>query len=655
MLQPDGVEPPPHDDLLASAPQSQHHQNVRHSAAAICLGFFLAFLLCALDLRLHQRYGLQFVSGALLGAGLWISGRIRDGWRGGWITSSPKTLYIVCLLGSSLVFTGTGLVAVNLVAHPSAGFAVFFLVSTLLTRHWISVSSARSETAWQKAQFQFGIDALFPRRFPPRLHVQAVVDITADGTGNGFLIRDDGVVLTAAHVVGDRDYVWVTLINGELFQGRVTHRDTLCDCALVKIDAPFRLPVFRLGSVRKMRYGDAVLVLGWEPPDRRDYLAPLAGTQCLYVHLEEPSVVPMNVAQFSSPPEEDHNVSLFILSGSDLVREGYSGGPVCCPRTGDVLGMTCWGVTDLKLGVCVPSDVLRSFLVRCGISPQSTLLWQMPSLAPTERWRHNEIRLRCLRTFRHPGFGNLDAMRAWPHLQEDRDQMNDAVRVFPEYQDAWTIRGWLRWAQGDAEGADEDAREALRLGYSGPACILRRRLAQDRQQWEEAVSYARMYYEHCPGCPGQAAQPERIQAVQELAALLQQQGRHEEVLSLCAEEHISDVSTLVLQAVSLWATDRGAEARDLLRGVVAREPGQGNARWTLMGVLADLGGQEHFREVIQLGLNPPADVDVVSLGLFVALARAYTGLGLDDKAREASELDAALRGEEEAEVLHVKG
>ena len=628
------------DNEFAATPQPYTRHMVQHSAGAISLGFLLALFVCAVNLSLHQRSGAQLFSGIFLGLGVAMLSGTKSGWRGGWITADLKLLYSPFLISSFCIFTGIGLAVTYLKTHPSVGFLLFFVLSALVAERCDVALSARSDAAWLRESFQFGIDVLFPSRLRSRLQTSAVVDITANGTGNGFLIRDDGIILTAAHVVGDRQDVWITLANGELFPGRVTHRDILCDCALVKVDVPYSLPVCRLGSVQKMRYGDTLFVLGWEPPDRRDYPAPLAGNQRLYVYLDEPSVVPMNVVQISYPPEKDHHVSLFTLSGSDVVRAGYSGGPACCPRTGGVLGMVCWGASDLKICLCVPADVLRAFLVRCEVRPRSIWLWQMPRRPGSIERQRNEVRLRCLNAFDQPDFGDLDAMKLWPHLQQQRVLMDEAVHTFPEFQEAWTARGWLRWAQGDSVGADEDAQEAMGLRYSILACNLRQRLAEERQHWDEAVLHAQLSYEQAPGGPDQKAQPERTHAVYGLALLFQLLGRHEAVVALCEKESVSDAYLLVLWAISLRLLDRSAESCDLMRGVIAREPGHEKARWSLLCTLADLGGQDHWKEMVQLGLTPPTDVYVLSLGYFAVLARAYRGLGLEDRAREAEALNA---------------
>ena len=55
--------------------------------------------------------------------------------------------------------------------------------------------------------------------------------------GSGFIIRQDGYLVTNAHVVGDAERIQVRLTDGRRFEGRVVGLDERVDLALVKIDA----------------------------------------------------------------------------------------------------------------------------------------------------------------------------------------------------------------------------------------------------------------------------------------------------------------------------------------------------------------------------------------------------------------------------------
>ena len=55
--------------------------------------------------------------------------------------------------------------------------------------------------------------------------------------GSGFIVRDDGIILTNAHVVGNNSTVRVQLNDGRSFDGQVQAVDPVSDLATVKINA----------------------------------------------------------------------------------------------------------------------------------------------------------------------------------------------------------------------------------------------------------------------------------------------------------------------------------------------------------------------------------------------------------------------------------
>ncbi len=79
--------------------------------------------------------------------------------------------------------------------------------------------------------------------------------------GSGFIVTDDGYILTNNHVVGDADRVTVTLTDHRAFRARVVGGDPSTDVAVIKIDGR-RLPTARLGEDSTARVGDWVVAVG---------------------------------------------------------------------------------------------------------------------------------------------------------------------------------------------------------------------------------------------------------------------------------------------------------------------------------------------------------------------------------------------------------
>jgi Do/DeqQ family serine protease len=81
------------------------------------------------------------------------------------------------------------------------------------------------------------------------------------GTGSGFIMSADGMILTNAHVVDGTTSVNVTLKDGRTFQGKVMGTDTLTDVAVIKIQAS-GLPTVKEGDSDKLRPGEWAIAIG---------------------------------------------------------------------------------------------------------------------------------------------------------------------------------------------------------------------------------------------------------------------------------------------------------------------------------------------------------------------------------------------------------
>ncbi|OGB21224.1 MAG: hypothetical protein A3I66_02445 [Burkholderiales bacterium RIFCSPLOWO2_02_FULL_57_36] len=83
----------------------------------------------------------------------------------------------------------------------------------------------------------------------------------AQGLGSGFIINQDGHILTNAHVVAEADEVTVKLTDKREFKAKVLGADTYTDVALLKIDAG-DLPIVRIGKPDSVEAGEWVAAIG---------------------------------------------------------------------------------------------------------------------------------------------------------------------------------------------------------------------------------------------------------------------------------------------------------------------------------------------------------------------------------------------------------
>ena len=87
-------------------------------------------------------------------------------------------------------------------------------------------------------------------------------DQPEEASGSGFIVSDDGYILTNNHVVADADKVTVTLFDKRVVRERRSiGRDPTTDVAVIKIDGK-NLPTLSLGDDAKARVGQWVLAIG---------------------------------------------------------------------------------------------------------------------------------------------------------------------------------------------------------------------------------------------------------------------------------------------------------------------------------------------------------------------------------------------------------
>lgn len=83
----------------------------------------------------------------------------------------------------------------------------------------------------------------------------------AQSLGSGFVISEDGYILTNHHVVAGADEVIVRFSNREEYVASIVGSDEASDIALLKIDAE-GLPVLKFGDSDSLKVGEWVLAIG---------------------------------------------------------------------------------------------------------------------------------------------------------------------------------------------------------------------------------------------------------------------------------------------------------------------------------------------------------------------------------------------------------
>jgi serine protease Do len=81
------------------------------------------------------------------------------------------------------------------------------------------------------------------------------------GAGSGFIVSEDGQILTNAHVVAGAEEVTVTLKDGRTLTGQVLGSDPTTDVAVIKVEAE-NLPAVKLGDANALQVGEWTIAIG---------------------------------------------------------------------------------------------------------------------------------------------------------------------------------------------------------------------------------------------------------------------------------------------------------------------------------------------------------------------------------------------------------
>lgn len=134
-------------------------------------------------------------------------------------------------------------------------------VSTQARQNASRFPGATDDDAWSEFLRRFMPDQQrpVPRQGPRNQERQG--PLVPFGAGSGFIISNDGYILTNTHVVDNAEEVTVTLTDKRDFKAKVIGADKRTDVAVLKIEAT-NLPKVTIGDSSKLRVGEWVLAIG---------------------------------------------------------------------------------------------------------------------------------------------------------------------------------------------------------------------------------------------------------------------------------------------------------------------------------------------------------------------------------------------------------
>jgi serine protease Do len=185
--------------------------------------------------------------------------------------------------------------------------------------------------------------------------------VPQEASGSGFLISQDGYIITNNHVVADADEINVVLNDNRNLRARLVGRDPLTDIAVIKIDGE-RFPAVRLGRSEGVRIGEWVLAIG-NPLD--------LGTTVTSGIVSAQGRSLNNLIGQNAGANRRWAIEDFIQTDAPI-NPGNSGGPLVNLR-GEVVGVNSAIASPTGLyagyGFAVPIDLARKVaedLIRYG-------------------------------------------------------------------------------------------------------------------------------------------------------------------------------------------------------------------------------------------------------------------------------------------------
>jgi len=162
---------------------------------------------------------------------------------------------------------------------------------------------------------------------------------------SGFIISDDGLVLTNSHVVFGRQAISVTLDNGQRAQAKLLGADPILDLAVLRIPSPPEgHPKATLGDSDAVRIGEEVVAIG----------NPLGLEQTLT------RGVVSGVNRIL--PESPMSVTLPLIQTDAPINPGNSGGPLL-NRCGEVIGINTSILAEAQnIGFAVPINIAKQII-----------------------------------------------------------------------------------------------------------------------------------------------------------------------------------------------------------------------------------------------------------------------------------------------------
>lgn len=196
---------------------------------------------------------------------------------------------------------------------------------------------------------QFKNDPFFRQFFGDQSYKQEV-----HGLGSGYIISDDGYIVTNEHVIGNATKVVITMTNGDHADAEIIGKDEASDIALLRVKKN-NLPYLNFGNSDDVIIGEWVIALG----------NPFG----LFEVNQKPTVTVGVVSATGMKLQAAENRYYRDMIQTDAaINAGNSGGPLV-NSTGEVIGMNTiiytaspYSQGNIGLGFAIPVNKIKKLM-----------------------------------------------------------------------------------------------------------------------------------------------------------------------------------------------------------------------------------------------------------------------------------------------------
>ena len=247
-------------------------------------------------------------------------------------------------------FIATALIA-GILGGSVSGASIYYLMkNNIQSNKEVTLDPQEFSTSDEALTISEAFDKVAPAVVI--VSVSGVIDYSGiipqetEGIGSGFIINEEGYILTNYHVIEGAQEVSVTLSDGTEAKAKVVNYDENQDVAMIKIsDENIQVPaVVELGDSDALKAGEEVIAIG--TPLSKEF---------------SQTVTSGIISATSRSVQTSSGVTLNLLQTDAAINPGNSGGPLVNTK-GEVIGINTMKISSDEvegIGFAIPINEIK--------------------------------------------------------------------------------------------------------------------------------------------------------------------------------------------------------------------------------------------------------------------------------------------------------